>query len=272
MGTISFEDMFGAYYDPAFAGQHQEVPPPTSNHSHYSPSPSTSSVEDEYFSSSITPTPTTSSSRVPQNGLTQCANCSTKTTPLWRRDPTGNALCNACGLFLKLHGVVRPLSLKTDVIKKRNRGHAQLKKEQPALSSSLPSVPMAPPVRNSQTINKRQRRSIEQQEMLSSSLPVDPSSMNYFGTSLPSHTMPTLSSSPPPGLVHSSSNSSLASLNQFTPHGDVYSLLENIGVQLNNLPPELLPLIASAANYQQAMKAPSPDYNPFIPPHQNKYF
>ncbi|KAK3304861.1 uncharacterized protein B0T15DRAFT_558929 [Chaetomium strumarium] len=27
-----------------------------------------------------------------------------------------------CGLFLKLHGVVRPLSLKTDVIKKRNRG------------------------------------------------------------------------------------------------------------------------------------------------------
>ncbi|CAG8454718.1 5047_t:CDS:2 [Dentiscutata erythropus] len=30
-------------------------------------------------------------------------------------------LCNACGLFLKLHGVVRPLSLKTDTIKKRNR-------------------------------------------------------------------------------------------------------------------------------------------------------
>ena len=29
---------------------------------------------------------------------------------------------NACGLFYKLHGVVRPLSLKTDVIKKRNRG------------------------------------------------------------------------------------------------------------------------------------------------------
>ena len=31
-------------------------------------------------------------------------------------------MCNACGLFLKLHGEVRPLSLKTDVIKKRNRG------------------------------------------------------------------------------------------------------------------------------------------------------
>ncbi|OAD00761.1 GATA-type zinc finger transcription factor, partial [Mucor lusitanicus CBS 277.49] len=54
-------------------------------------------------------------------GQTQCYNCSTQTTPLWRRDPSGNPLCNACGLFLKLHGVVRPLSLKTDVIKKRNR-------------------------------------------------------------------------------------------------------------------------------------------------------
>ncbi|KAL2758559.1 hypothetical protein ACRALDRAFT_2100768, partial [Sodiomyces alcalophilus JCM 7366] len=53
---------------------------------------------------------------------TTCTNCFTQTTPLWRRNPEGQPLCNACGLFLKLHGVVRPLSLKTDVIKKRNRG------------------------------------------------------------------------------------------------------------------------------------------------------
>lgn len=50
---------------------------------------------------------------------TICSNCHTTNTPLWRRDPEGNPLCNACGLFYKLHGVVRPLSLKTDVIKKR---------------------------------------------------------------------------------------------------------------------------------------------------------
>ena len=57
------------------------------------------------------------------NGIpTTCTNCFTQTTPLWRRNPEGHPLCNACGLFLKLHGVVRPLSLKTDVIKKRNRG------------------------------------------------------------------------------------------------------------------------------------------------------
>ncbi|ORY97315.1 hypothetical protein BCR43DRAFT_438465 [Syncephalastrum racemosum] len=53
-----------------------------------------------------------------------CQNCQTTQTPLWRRNAQGETLCNACGLFLKLHGTVRPLSLKTDVIKRRNRGPA----------------------------------------------------------------------------------------------------------------------------------------------------
>ncbi|ORZ17683.1 hypothetical protein BCR42DRAFT_287373, partial [Absidia repens] len=50
-----------------------------------------------------------------------CTRCDTQNTPLWRRNVEGLPLCNACGLFLKLHGTARPLSLKTDVIKKRNR-------------------------------------------------------------------------------------------------------------------------------------------------------
>lgn len=64
---------------------------------------------------------------------TKCSNCHTKTTPLWRRDPQGNPLCNACGLFLKLHGVVRPLSLKTDVIKKRQRSTNKSKQSSTSL-------------------------------------------------------------------------------------------------------------------------------------------
>ncbi|KAI5785088.1 GATA transcription factor [Peziza echinospora] len=50
-----------------------------------------------------------------------CQNCTTSTTPLWRRDEAGSVLCNACGLYLKLHGRPRDISLKTDVIKSRNR-------------------------------------------------------------------------------------------------------------------------------------------------------
>ncbi|KAK6455266.1 activator of transcription of nitrogen-regulated genes [Scheffersomyces xylosifermentans] len=74
----------------------------------------------------------TSLSSSAQSGVS-CTNCHTKTTPLWRRNPQGQPLCNACGLFLKLHGVVRPLSLKTDVIKKRQRS------TNPKKSSSGPS-------------------------------------------------------------------------------------------------------------------------------------
>ena len=33
------------------------------------------------------------------DGQTMCTNCSTTTTPLWRRNPEGQPLCNACGLF-----------------------------------------------------------------------------------------------------------------------------------------------------------------------------
>jgi GATA-binding protein len=53
---------------------------------------------------------------------TVCSNCTTTKTPLWRRDPDGKPLCNACGLFLKLHGTIRPPTMKNENIKRRNRG------------------------------------------------------------------------------------------------------------------------------------------------------
>lgn len=55
-----------------------------------------------------------------QTAATECFNCHTLKTPLWRKSPDGKTLCNACGLFQRLHGTTRPLSMKTDVIKKRS--------------------------------------------------------------------------------------------------------------------------------------------------------
>ncbi|KAK9719745.1 GATA type transcriptional activator of nitrogen-regulated proteins [Basidiobolus ranarum] len=50
-----------------------------------------------------------------------CANCGTTTTPLWRRDEAGATICNACGLYHKLHGRHRPVSMKRSIIKRRKR-------------------------------------------------------------------------------------------------------------------------------------------------------
>ncbi|XP_060608116.1 transcription factor GATA-4-like isoform X1 [Ruditapes philippinarum] len=50
-----------------------------------------------------------------------CANCHTTTTTLWRRNSEGEPVCNACGLYYKLHGVNRPLAMKKDGIQTRKR-------------------------------------------------------------------------------------------------------------------------------------------------------
>uniref|UniRef100_UPI0035900ABF transcription factor GATA-4 n=1 Tax=Myxine glutinosa TaxID=7769 RepID=UPI0035900ABF len=50
-----------------------------------------------------------------------CSNCQTTTTTLWRRNAEGEPVCNACGLYTKLHGVPRPLTMKKDGIQTRKR-------------------------------------------------------------------------------------------------------------------------------------------------------
>ncbi|CBQ69031.1 related to gata transcription factor [Sporisorium reilianum SRZ2] len=53
--------------------------------------------------------------------MMSCFNCGTYTTPLWRKDDAGHTVCNACGLYLKLHNEHRPVTMRADVIKKRSR-------------------------------------------------------------------------------------------------------------------------------------------------------
>ncbi|XP_011687832.1 PREDICTED: box A-binding factor-like isoform X2 [Wasmannia auropunctata] len=50
-----------------------------------------------------------------------CSNCETTMTSLWRRNAHGEPVCNACGLYFKLHGVNRPSTMKKDSIQTRKR-------------------------------------------------------------------------------------------------------------------------------------------------------
>ncbi|EJU03832.1 glucocorticoid receptor-like protein, partial [Dacryopinax primogenitus] len=65
--------------------------------------------------------PAAPATAAPGVGPLSCANCHTTTTPLWRRDDSGNNICNACGLYQKLHGSRRPVTMKKAVIKRRKR-------------------------------------------------------------------------------------------------------------------------------------------------------
>ncbi|TBU01593.1 GATA zinc finger domain-containing protein [Hamiltosporidium magnivora] len=50
-----------------------------------------------------------------------CSNCKTRVTPLWRRSNDGSYLCNACGLYYKIHKSNRPHELKTESFRHRQR-------------------------------------------------------------------------------------------------------------------------------------------------------
>ncbi|CAK6962301.1 transcription factor GATA-4 [Scomber scombrus] len=79
-----------------------------------------------------------------------CTNCHTTTTTLWRRNAEGEPVCNACGLYMKLHGVPRPLAMKKEGIQTRKRKPKNLNKSQtgtpgiegtPVTPSSTPRAP-----------------------------------------------------------------------------------------------------------------------------------
>ncbi|CAJ0580410.1 unnamed protein product, partial [Mesorhabditis spiculigera] len=53
--------------------------------------------------------------------VSRCSNCSTTKTTAWRRDYEGKLVCNACGLYFRLHKTHRPVHMRKDFIQQRFR-------------------------------------------------------------------------------------------------------------------------------------------------------
>ena len=81
----------------------------------------------------------TTTSNAPSLPPTTCTHCGTSQTSLWRRDASGRPLCNACKLYLKVHGAPRPLTWRRDVTQRRRRQARQAGQARDAKRLDTPS-------------------------------------------------------------------------------------------------------------------------------------
>uniref|UniRef100_A0A3P9PUI2 GATA binding protein 6 n=1 Tax=Poecilia reticulata TaxID=8081 RepID=A0A3P9PUI2_POERE len=118
----------------------------------------------------IKPQKRTSTSR--RIGLS-CANCQTSTTTLWRRNAEGEPVCNACGLYTKLHGVPRPLAMKKEGIQTRKRKPKTLSKTKGSsgTNNSVSMTPTSTSSSNSEDCSKTSSPSAQVSGVSSSVLP-----------------------------------------------------------------------------------------------------
>uniref|UniRef100_A0A8C3XMP7 Zinc finger transcription factor Trps1 n=1 Tax=Chelydra serpentina TaxID=8475 RepID=A0A8C3XMP7_CHESE len=85
----------------------------------------------------------------PRSGVF-CANCLTTKTSLWRKNANGGYVCNACGLYQKLHSTPRPLN----IIKQNNGEQIIRRRTRKRLN---------PEALQAEQLNKHQRGSSEEQ-------------------------------------------------------------------------------------------------------------
>lgn len=72
----------------------------------------------------------TRKSKGADGGIMKCVNCGCLQTPLWRRGPSGEQLCNACGIYFKNHRTHRPMpvKMKHPIMSKKSQFKAQRNK------------------------------------------------------------------------------------------------------------------------------------------------
>ncbi|XP_069485785.1 trans-acting T-cell-specific transcription factor GATA-3 isoform X3 [Ambystoma mexicanum] len=122
---------------------------------------------------------------------TSCANCQTTTTTLWRRNANGDPVCNACGLYYKLHNINRPLTMKKEGIQTRNRKMSSKSKKCKKIHDGLDDYPKNSsfsPAALSRHMSSLSHISpfSHSGHMLSTPTPMHPSSSLSFGPHHPS--------------------------------------------------------------------------------------
>ncbi|XP_053107008.1 transcription factor GATA-5 isoform X2 [Hemicordylus capensis] len=80
-----------------------------------------------------------------------CTNCHTTNTTLWRRNAEGEPVCNACGLYMKLHGVPRPLAMKKESIQTRKRKPKNITKGKSSTGSTTSTTNSPSSITNSES-------------------------------------------------------------------------------------------------------------------------
>ncbi|XP_047486709.1 nascent polypeptide-associated complex subunit alpha, muscle-specific form-like isoform X1 [Penaeus chinensis] len=69
-----------------------------------------------------------------------CSNCGTNNTKLWRRNDKGEIVCNACGLYFKLHGINRPSHLFRTAPMTRRRNPKKKKEPEGGTSEQMEHI------------------------------------------------------------------------------------------------------------------------------------
>ncbi|KAH1004636.1 hypothetical protein HUJ05_005428, partial [Dendroctonus ponderosae] len=111
-----------------------------------------------------------------RNGVT-CANCKTTNTTLWRRNNQGEPVCNACGLYFKLHSTIYFNSMQTE---------ADLSEQYQLPHTISTSVPYQQPQYHRQIqASDHLNRQLANVNPLQPTLTTDSDHARVFGTSSP---------------------------------------------------------------------------------------